>query len=102
MMLGDLKEESVNKVFSEDEESYELIYQFTHPCKEVYQLIKKGREVFRDKVMEDTAFTYNPIDAGLLVEKIMSHIFKVNLARTQFDVMEQSPNTDDDSKKNKT
>lgn len=74
-----------NALFSTEEEAIELIYQFTHPVKEVYQLFKQGREAFKDTVMEEVAFKYNPIDAALLVEKIMLHVFDVQMAKVNFE-----------------
>lgn len=88
VIMNDI-ENGQSSMFTTEEESYELIYQFTHPCKDVYQLFKRGPEVFRDVVIEEVAFVYNPQDAALLVEKIMSHIFQVNMARTNFDVAAQ-------------
>jgi len=84
IIMGD-KEESKDGLFADAEESYELIYQFTTPVKEVYKAYKKGKDTFRDIVMEEVAFKYNPADASLLVNEIMKHIFHVNLTRVQFD-----------------
>ena len=91
ILMGDTKTmKDTNNLFTTEEESYELVYQFTHPCKEIYKLLKQGLDVFKDKVMEEIAFKYNPVDAAKLVEAIMSHIFRVNMARVNFDVPEQS------------
>jgi hypothetical protein len=77
--------EAMTKLFTSEEESYEMIYQFTHSPKQIYYLFKKGLEVFKDAVMEEVAFKYNPADAALLVSKIMEHIFQVQLARVNFE-----------------
>jgi hypothetical protein len=92
--------EALNKLFTSEEESYELIYQFTHTPKEVYFLFKKGLEAFKDKVMEEVAFKYSPDDAALLVSEIMKHIFQVNLARVNFESPPENDNGVDDTKKN--
>jgi hypothetical protein len=86
-------------LFSTEEEAIELIYQFTHPVKEVYQLFKQGREAFKDKVMEEVAFKYNPIDAALLVEKIMMHVFDVQMAKVNFEAPLETESGDDTKKK---
>ena len=95
IMLGDkTNENDPNQLFADDEESYELIYQFTHSPKETYKLFKNGKEVYKDKVIEEVACVYNPSDAALLVEQIMQHIFHVQLAKVNFD----APSQDNDGK----
>jgi hypothetical protein len=91
---NELNADNKTSLFTTEEESYELIFQFTHPIKEVYQLFKKGKEVYRDTVMEKVAFVYNVTDAAMLVEKIMSHVFDVQMAKVNF---ESSPETDSSS-----
>ena len=84
IMQSNPKEEMA-KLFTSEEESYELIFQFTNSPKFIYNLFKKGLDVFRDTVMEEVAFKYNPVDAALLMSKIMEHIFKINMARIGFE-----------------
>lgn len=87
LMMGDeVSSGDQNSLFAGEEEAYELIYQFTHDPKEIYRLFKKGKDIFHDQVMEDIAFKYNPSDAAIMVKEIMNHIFKVNMAKVQFDV----------------
>jgi|ERR1035437_38648 hypothetical protein len=90
IMMGDTVTASDNQLFATEEESYEMIFQFTHSPKECYQLFKKGKDAYRDKVMEDVSFVYNPFDAAMLVEKIMSHVFNVNMARVDFTIPESN------------
>lgn len=86
ILMGDITPDANNNtLFAGEEESYELIYQFTHSPKQCYDLIKKGKDSFKDKVLEEVAFIYTPQDAASLIEIIMSHIFKVQLAKIQFD-----------------
>jgi len=100
IMMGDKTNvTSTDQLFENEEESYEVVYQFTHPPKEVYQLFKQGKNAFKDKVMEEVAFRYTLMDSVTLLSKIMEHIFHVNLARVQFDNPE--PETTD-TKKNLT
>jgi hypothetical protein len=100
MMQSDSKE-AANKLFTSEEESYELIYQFTHPVKETYNLFKKGMAIFKDTVMEEVAFKYHPQDAALLVSKIMEHVFRVNLARVGFESSPEAESGSGDGTKKK-
>jgi hypothetical protein len=100
ILMGDTIKTEANQLFTTEEESYEMIWQFTHSCKEAYNLFKKGKEAYRDKVMEDISFVYNPADAVMLVEKIMQHIFNVNMARVDFTVPETNNDQNADIKKN--
>ena len=96
IMMGDTPDKAiVNQLFTTEEESYEMIFQFTHSPKICYELFKKGKDAYKDKVMEEISFVYNPADAALLVEKIMEHIFKVNLAKIDF----VAPEPEEDKKK---
>lgn len=90
MILGDSPETTnANQLFTSQEEAYELIYQFTHPCKDTYNLFKQNKMAFKDKVMEEVAFIYSLDDSTKLLNAIMEHIFNVNIARTSFDVSEE-------------
>jgi hypothetical protein len=102
IIMGDsaLLVDNKNSLFSTEEEAIELIYQFTHPVKEVYKLFKQGKEAFKDKVMEEVAFVYNPIDAALLVEKIMMHVFDVQMAKVGFEAPPETEDGSSDTKKN--
>ena len=99
IIMGDKVKEEDNQLFASEEESYEMIFQFTHSPKICYELFKKGKDAYKDKVMEDVSFVYNPADAAMLVQKIMEHIFKVNIARVDFTAPE-STDSDIDGKKN--
>lgn len=100
IMMGDKVQRSVdNQLFATEEESYEMIFQFTHSPKVCYELFKKGKDAYRDKVMEEVSFVYNPAEAAMLVEKIMEHIFKVNMAKVSFEAPE-TPDVDVGGKKN--
>lgn len=92
-ILMDDKTEGKQSLFADEEESYELVYQFTHSPKEAYQLFKKSVEVYKDKVMEEVAFKYNPADAALLVSKIMEHIFHVYLSKINYKSDESADNS---------
>ena len=99
IMLGDKIDKNItNQLFTSEEESYEMIYQFTHTPKECYQLFKKGKEAYKDKVMEEVSFVYNPAEAAMLIETIMSHIFKVNMARVDFTTPEPDESGGDKKK----
>src|ERR1035437_547475 len=102
IIMGDsaLLVDNKNSLFSTEEEAIELIYQFTHPVKEVYKLFKQGKEAFKDKVMEEVAFVYNPIDAALLVEKIMMHVFDVQMAKVGFEAPPETEDGSSDTQKN--
>ena len=43
-------------LFTTEEESYEMIFQFTHSPKICYELFKKGKDAYKDKVMEEISF----------------------------------------------
>ena len=90
ILMNDVKEmKESNSLFTTEEEAYALVFQFITPVKELYQSLKKGNDAFKDMAMEKIAFEYNPIDIAKLVEAIMSHVFRVNMARVNFDVPEQ-------------
>ena len=87
IIMGD-NEIASDALFATEEESYQMIYQFTHPIKDVYHLFKKGKEIFKNTVLEEVAFTYNPQDAALLVESIIKHVFSVSEAKISFNAPE--------------
>jgi hypothetical protein len=60
----------------EDEELYEMIYQFTHSCKEIRTLLKKGRENFRELATEEVGDKYNVQDLGVLLQGVATQIQK--------------------------
>jgi len=95
IMMGDLKDEKqMAQLFTTDEEMYSLVYQFTTPPKDIYYLVKeKGLQAFKDKAME-IAFGYNPQDVTNMVSAIILHVFKINLARIQFQSPEPSEGGD--------
>lgn len=96
VIMGDQVPDSNGNLFATDEEYFEMVYQFTHPIKEIYNLLKKGKEAFKDKVLEDVAFKYSPVDCAVLTIAIMKHIMVTQSAKAEF-VAPESP--DDDKKK---
>lgn len=82
-IMGDISGSA--SLFPDDEQSYELVYQFTHTPKEVYALHKQGVEKYRDVINETIGFVYTPKDVQLLLESVMRHIFGVDMKKIQFD-----------------
>lgn len=63
------------KLTVSDEEHFEIIYQFTRPAKEGRQLLKQGKEVFRDKAVEWVdAQMLNPVQIQQAVAAVMEQI----------------------------
>jgi len=58
----------------EDEELYEMIYQFTHSCKEIRAVLKKGREHYRELTTEEVGDKYNIQDLGVLLTGVATQI----------------------------
>jgi len=81
--MGDWNEKST--LFADDEQSYELIYQFTHPVEEVYKLYKTGVDNYHDVVTQSVGFVYSPKDVADLLSSILKVIFHVDLKKVSFD-----------------
>jgi predicted DNA-binding protein (UPF0278 family) len=58
----------------EDEELYEMIFQFTHSCKEIRAILKKGREYFREVATESIADRYSMPDLEILLNGLAKQI----------------------------
>lgn len=103
LIMGDIKdtdEQSSDKIFKtlfpDEELLYSVVYQFTHPAKFIYNLVKKDKDQYKDKVIEEMIDKeYSPADLTLLVETILKHVGMVNAAKVDFE--ETKP--DDDKKK---
>ena len=88
LLMDDIKEgegkDTFKTIFPEEEVLFSLIYQFTHDVKDIYKLIKKDKEAYHDKAIEEVAFIYEPSDVLLLVNAILAHVGLVNKGRAQF------------------
>ena len=82
-------------LFPDEELLYQVVYQFTHPAKDVYKLIKQGKNKFDEVVIEDIGVTYSPADLLVVVEAVLGHIGMVNSAKVAL----EAPPTEDDKKK---
>lgn len=60
----------------DDEELYEMIYQFTHSCKEIRQVLKQGREQFRELATEEIGDKYDISDLNILLQGVATQIQK--------------------------
>ena len=72
-------------LFPDEELLYQVVYQFTHPAKDVYKLIKQGKNKFDEVVIEDIGVTYSPADLLVVVEAVLGHIGMVNSAKCEGD-----------------
>lgn len=93
------KQISAEEINVEDEELYEMIYQFTHTCKEIRQELKKGREQFREIATEEVADKYSMIDLGVLLNGIAQQINKGFATMTPYGTSEKDESGDDVVKK---
>jgi hypothetical protein len=80
-----MMDNSESAFFTDEEEKYALVYQFTTPVKEVYKSLKKGKEAFTDIVMDATGFKYLPFDFELILSKTMEHLFGVLMTKLNFE-----------------
>ncbi len=68
--------EGIASITIEDEELYEMIYQFSHPCKHIRELLKKGRDHFREIATEEVGDKYDINDLNLLLTAIATQLQK--------------------------
>jgi len=68
--------EKIENMAIEDEELYEMIYQFTHTCKEIRAALRKGRDYFRELANEEIGDKYNVDDLGNLLKGVAEQIKK--------------------------
>jgi hypothetical protein len=83
----------------EDEEMYEMIFQFTHSCKEIRSLLKKGRDAFREAAIEDIADKYSMSDLNILLNGVAKQIQKGFVTMVEHDVVENKDVDTDVEKK---
>lgn len=67
---------TVDELNIEDEELYEMVYQFTHSCKEIRALLRKGREIFRETAIEAIGDKYDMADLTILLNGVAAQIQK--------------------------
>ena len=85
----------------EDEELYEMIYQFTHTCKEVRTELKKGREQFREVATAAIADYFNMDDLQVLLEGVATQITKGFATMTAHGVPDKEGEAPDELDKKK-
>lgn len=105
LIMGDLKEKGdVDKdfkaMFPDEELIYLLIYQFTHPAKEIYRMVKKNKELYKETATEEVGTKFSPADTLVLIESIMKHIGLVHNAKVDFQEIQSEQDVNDDLKKN--
>ena len=83
------------QLFTEEEILFEIIYQFTHDVKSVYNLIKKDLKAYKELVIEEVGEKYSMADIPVLIDAIINHIGLVSKARVDM----ESSNSSDDKKK---
>lgn len=97
--------EATNKDFNqaelniEDEELYEMIWQFTHTCKEMRAELKKGRDQFRELATNVVADIYSMEDLGKLLEGVATQINKAFGTMQSHGVIEEKGEADELDKK---
>jgi hypothetical protein len=103
LMMGDLETKSTTSdaemfklIFPSEELLYQIVYQFTHPIKEVYKRLKNDKAAYYEHVLEEVGMTYEPADLIILVNEVMNHVGIVNKGR--IDVV--APDGDDKKKQN--
>jgi len=79
----------------DEEDMYELIFQFTRPCKEVRKELKKGREEYREAALAKIADVYGTSDIELIVKVITEQIQKGFSTMVEHEIV----SSDDDKKK---
>ena len=84
--IGDTPDASAFKTMFPDEEVlYGVIYQFTHPAKDVYKLVKKDKLAYKEIVIEEIGTAYTPKDMVDLVGAILAHIGMTNNVKADFE-----------------
>ncbi len=82
-----------------DEEGYELVYQFTNPCKEIRAALKKGREYFTELALTEIGDKYTIQDITTIIMAIVKQIEVGFSTRVDHDVIEDKEKSVDDKKK---
>lgn len=97
LFMGDVKigTSELQQLFTEEEILFEIIYQFTHDVKSVYNLIKKDLKAYKELVIEEVGEKYSMADIPVLIDAIINHIGLVSKARVDM----ESSNSSDDKKK---
>ncbi len=75
-MIEAENEREIELLDIQDEELYEMIYQFTHSCKETRILLKQSRDIFREAAIEEIAEKYEMGDLKSLLEGVAIQIQK--------------------------
>lgn len=104
LIMGDLKEtknadDDFKTMFPDEELIYLLIYQFTNPAKEIYKMVKRDKEAYKENATLDIGDKFTPADTLLLVEAIMQHIGLVHSAKVEFQAIQPEGDVSIDSKK---
>jgi len=85
-----------------EQQAFELIYQFTHSCKEIRNLLRKGNgnieisnnkdekyAVFREEVLNTTADKYSVFDIKPLINAVMQQILKSSSSALEYGVVKK-------------
>jgi hypothetical protein len=59
-----------------DDQSYELIFQFTRPVREMAALVAQGPGKFRARAREEIGYTLGPVEVGLLAKAVSDEIVR--------------------------
>jgi hypothetical protein len=100
-ILGDIKEEELNKAIIDGDNMLDIIYQFTHNAKEVKKLASLGYDKYH-AAAEEKGYEYNQADGQLLISTILGLNQDANNARTSVEAPPSNENdteVDEDKKK---
>jgi hypothetical protein len=59
-----------------DEQSYEMVYQFTRPVLEAAKTLARGREAFRQTALEQIGIRVGPVEMGLLIQGCIQEVIR--------------------------
>lgn len=99
LLMGDIAEKDgaleLKSLFPDEEILYSIVYQFTHAPKDIYKLVKQGKEAYHEVVVNEVIEkAYTPEDLRKLIEAILNYVGMVNKARVEF----ETTSTDDKKK----
>jgi hypothetical protein len=99
LMMGDIKVDDntdpMKVLFSDEEVVNAMVYQFTHPVRDVYKAARADLKAYQEKVTEEVGFVYSTTDVLELAGGIFKMIGMVNNAKVEL----QSPPDSTDKKK---
>ena len=93
-------EEARTKITYKDEDVFDVVYQFTHPVKDVRKLVNKGADFYHETAMAEIGDEFSLLDIGPLIEGFQKIVLGSTSTMVQHEVPEST--SVDDKGKEKT